>query len=81
LGEGKFGKVKVAIHKRRKVAIKIIKKSAANAEEMGLIRSEIEILKICQHPSIIRLLDVFENIDHLFLVTELLTAGNLQTYS
>lgn len=74
--------MKAAIHKKtqKRVAIKIIKKSSANNTEMGLIRSEIETLKVCQHPNIIRLLDVFENADSLYLVTELLAGGNLYGY-
>ena len=32
-----------------------------------LIKTEIEILKICQHPNIIKLYDVFENFDYIYI--------------
>jgi serine/threonine protein kinase len=48
-----------------------------SAEEMELQRSEIEILKMCQHPHIIRLLDIFENQDYLYIVMESLSGGDL----
>jgi serine/threonine protein kinase len=41
---------------------------------------EIEILKMCQHPFIIRLLDVFENQETIYIVMEMLTGGDLFTY-
>lgn len=69
LGNGKFGLVKLGIHKEsgRKVAIKIINKSNMSLEDQGLVKSEIEILKICQHPNIIKLYDVFENVDNIYI--------------
>ena len=35
--------------------------------DIQLFRSEIEILKICQHPNIIRLYDVFENQENIYI--------------
>jgi len=69
LGNGKFGLVKLGIHKQtqRKVAIKIINKANMSLEDQGLVRCEIEILKVCQHPNIIKLYDVFENVDNIFI--------------
>jgi len=32
-----------------------------------LVQTEIEILKICQHPNIIRLYDIFENLDFIYI--------------
>lgn len=69
LGNGKFGLVKLGIHKStgRKVAIKIINKANMSLEDQGLVKTEIEILKVCQHPNIIKLYDVFENVDNIFI--------------
>lgn len=63
LGKGKFGLVKSAIHKKtgKKVAIKVMSKKEMSVSDVELQRREIEILKMCQHPHIIRLLDIFEN--------------------
>ena len=39
-------------------------------DELELQRREIAILKLCQHPNVIRLVDSFETLDNLFIVTE-----------
>jgi len=36
-------------------------------KELELVRAEIEILKVCQHPNIIRIYDVFENLDYIYI--------------
>jgi hypothetical protein len=82
IGEGKFGVVKLGIHKNtdEKVAIKIIKKSLMNIADMELVRSEIDIMKLCKHPNIVTLLDHFENSDYIFLVMEYLSGGHFGAY-
>lgn len=35
---------------------------------------------MCQHPYIIRLLDIFENQDYIYIVMEHLSGGDLFTY-
>jgi hypothetical protein len=69
IGNGKFGVVKLGFHKQsgRKVAIKIMNKKEMTVPDLDLVRIEIEILKICQHPNIIQLYDVFENIDFIYI--------------
>ena len=82
IGKGKFGRVKLAIHKKtnKKVAVKILKKKKMDAEDFELYKREVEILKICQHPNIIRLLDVFENSEYIYIVMEYLSGGPLLQY-
>ena len=41
------------------------------------MRKEIAILKMCQHPHIIRLIDVFEDADFIYIVTEKYDGGDL----
>lgn len=36
-------------------------------KELELQKREIEVLKICQHPNIIRLIDVFENPEYIYI--------------
>jgi hypothetical protein len=69
LGNGKFGLVRLGVHKdsQRKVAIKIMHKKDMTMSDLELIKTEIEILKVCQHPNIIRIYDVFENIDFIYI--------------
>ena len=82
LGNGKFGLVKLGINKftKEKVAIKIMDKSKMDTSDIGLVRTEIEILKICQHPNIIRLYDIFENVDYMYIIMEYCPGGDLFTY-
>ncbi len=74
--------VKTAIHRKtgKRVAVKVIKKANMTDRDMELTKNEIETLKMCQHPNIIKLLDVFENNDHMYLVMEFLQGGDLFTY-
>ena len=52
LGKGKFGLVKLGINKetKDKVAVKVMNKNNMDSSDLELVRTEIEILKICQHP-------------------------------
>ena len=69
LGNGKFGLVRLGIHKKsqRKVAVKVMSKKDMNNQDLELVKTEIEILKISQHPFIIRLYDIFENLDYIYI--------------
>lgn len=82
LGEGKFGLVKLGIHKKtgEKVAIKIIKKESLTTKDQELVKSEIDIMKICKNPNIVRLLDHFENFEYIYIVMEYLDGGTLASY-
>jgi tRNA A-37 threonylcarbamoyl transferase component Bud32 len=82
LGKGKFGLVKLGVHKQtgKKVAIKIMSKKEMKNQDLELVKTEIEILRICQHPNIIRLYDVFENIDYVYAIMEYCSGGDLFTY-
>ncbi len=82
IGEGKFGVVKLGVHKKtkEKVAIKIIKKESMNATDIELVKSEIDIMKLCRHPNIVTLLDHFENSEYIFIIMELLCGGDLEEH-
>ena len=43
-------------------------------------RREIEVLKMCQHPNIIKLKDIFENSEYYFIVLELMAGKDLFDY-
>jgi Ca2+-binding EF-hand superfamily protein len=82
IGEGKFGVVKLGVHKKtkEKVAIKIIKKESMNTSDIELVKSEIDIMKLCRHPNIVTLLDHFENSEYIFIIMELSTGGDLEEH-
>jgi Ca2+-binding EF-hand superfamily protein len=69
LGNGKFGLVRLGVHKDtgRKVAVKIMYKGDMTISDLELVKTEIEILKVCQHPNIIRLYDVYENAEYIYI--------------
>lgn len=59
LGEGSFGKVKLAIHQPsgRQVALKIINRRKLLSRDMvGRVEREIQYLQLLRHPHIIKLL-------------------------
>ena len=61
--------MKLGFHKKtgRKVAVKIMSKKEMTVQDLELVKTEVEILKVCQHPNIIRLYDVFENVDFIYI--------------
>jgi serine/threonine protein kinase len=69
LGNGKFGLVKLATNKKtgQKFAAKFMSKKEMSNVDLELVRTEIEILKVCQHPNIIRIYDVFENMESFYI--------------
>ena len=82
IGKGQFGLVKYGIHKekKREVAIKIISKKKMSSSDLELAKTEIDILKICQHPNIIKIYDVFETVDYIYIVMEYCSGGDLLSY-
>ncbi|CDW72462.1 UNKNOWN [Stylonychia lemnae] len=82
LGSGKYGVVRKAYHKKqpKQVAVKFIKKKDLTLKDLELMKREIEVLKVCQHPNIIKLEDVFENQDFLFIVMEYVSGGDFFGY-
>ena len=82
IGKGKFGLVKLGINKesKEKVAIKIMTKKNMDKSDLELAKVEIDILKIAQHPNIIKLYDVFENEQHIYIIMEYCSGGDLLSY-
>ena len=73
MGEGSFGKVKLAQHTTtgQKVALKIInKKTLAKSDMQGRIEREISYLRLLRHPHIIKLYDVIKLKDEIIMVIE-----------
>jgi carbon catabolite-derepressing protein kinase len=73
LGEGSFGKVKLAQHitTGQKVALKIInRKTLAKLDMQGRVEREILYLRLLRHPHIIKLYDVIKLKDEIIMVIE-----------
>jgi calcium/calmodulin-dependent protein kinase I len=77
LGTGHFSKVKLGINKstKEKVAIKIIKKPTGN--KISMLKAEVDIMTKIQHENVVKLFEVHETPQTLFLVMEILTGGEL----
>ena len=81
LGDGAYGKVVKVRHKVNKVlrAMKIIDKnklSLGSEEEEALI-NEINIVKSLDHPNIIKVYEFFNKDNCLYIISELLSGGEL----
>ncbi|XP_062450728.1 serine/threonine-protein kinase SIK2 isoform X3 [Rhea pennata] len=79
LGKGNFAVVKLARHRitRSEVAIKIIDKSQLDAVNLEKIYREVQIMKMLDHPHIIKLYQVMETKSMLYLVTEFAKNGEI----
>jgi 5'-AMP-activated protein kinase catalytic alpha subunit len=83
LGQGTFGKVKLAIHERtgQKVAVKVLeKKKIIDVSDIERVSREIHILKLVRHPNLIQLYEIIETPKYLFLVMEYCGGGELFDY-
>lgn len=77
IGHGHYGVVRKCMDRETKVwyAIKSIRKSKVGKIEV--LKREVALLKECEHPNIIQLVEVHEDQKYLHLITELCTGGEL----
>ena len=84
LGSGSTSKIKLAIHQDTKlpVAIKIIKKESfqENPQLQPKIQREIALMRLFDHPHILKLLDILESPRHLYIGLEYASKGELFDY-
>ncbi|KAK4472459.1 hypothetical protein MN116_003710 [Schistosoma mekongi] len=82
IGKGNFAKVKLAIHMATgvEVAIKIINKTVMDSTLLKRLKREITIMKMTNHPNIVKLLEIIENEDVLCLVMEYASGGEIFDY-
>ena len=82
VGEGAFGKVYLAEHKGTLVqrAVKELDKSKAEKNQQSRFIEEVEILARLDHPNILKLFELYEDEKQYFVVSELLTGGELFDY-
>ncbi len=79
LGKGRFSRVCACVNKRtlERKAVKIINKALMDDEEKELVRSEIAIMKLIDHPNIVHLEDIYEGKHQIYIVIELYSGGEL----
>ncbi|XP_066552536.1 serine/threonine-protein kinase MARK1 isoform X2 [Amia ocellicauda] len=93
IGKGNFAKVKLARHvltgrevsetagtHRSPVAVKIIDKTQLNPTSLQKLFREVRIMKILNHPNIVKLFEVIETEKTLYLVMEYASGGEVFDY-
>jgi serine/threonine protein kinase len=73
IGEGTFGKVKLAVHmpSGEKVAVKILEKSRIKeSADVRRVNREIKILKKARHCNVIQLYEVLDTPSAIYLIME-----------
>lgn len=83
IGEGSFGKVRIAVCKRTKeqFAAKIMKKVSSQGQPRNsLLQNEIDILSNVFHPNIIEIHELLRDDSHYFIISEYIKGGQLFEY-
>ncbi|XP_071062897.1 serine/threonine-protein kinase BRSK2 isoform X7 [Pseudochaenichthys georgianus] len=82
LGKGQTGLVKLGVHciTGQKVAVKIVNREKLSESVLMKVEREIAILKLIEHPHVLKLHDVYENNKYLYLVLEHVSGGELFDY-
>ncbi|XP_061514926.1 MAP/microtubule affinity-regulating kinase 3 isoform X9 [Anopheles gambiae] len=82
IGKGNFAKVKLAKHvpTNKEVAIKIIDKTQLNPSSLQKLYREVRIMKMLDHPNIVKLFQVIETEKTLYLVMEYASGGEVFDY-
>ncbi|XP_056586224.1 serine/threonine-protein kinase MARK2 isoform X8 [Triplophysa dalaica] len=82
IGKGNFAKVKLAKHilTGKEVAVKIIDKTQLNSSSLQKLYREMRIMKLLNHPNIVKLFEVIETEKTLYLVMEYASGGEVFDY-
>uniref|UniRef100_A0A1B6CBB5 non-specific serine/threonine protein kinase n=1 Tax=Clastoptera arizonana TaxID=38151 RepID=A0A1B6CBB5_9HEMI len=82
IGKGNFAVVKLARHRitKTEVAIKIIDKSQLDAVNLEKVYREVDIMKQLDHPHIIKLYQVMETKNMIYIVSEYASQGEIFDY-
>lgn len=77
LGEGSYGAVSKCTNKATGVTRAVKSISKTQMKNLERFKQEIAIMKICDHPNIVKLFESFEDHRNIYLVLELCTGGEL----
>mmetsp|Transcript_1309 Transcript_1309/g.1189 ORF Transcript_1309/g.1189 Transcript_1309/m.1189 type:complete len:171 (+) Transcript_1309:185-697(+) len=79
LGQGAYGEVKLATHKKSKAlrAIKYIEKDAIAEAKTSELMAEVKILSELDHPNIMKVFEMYEDKKYYYVVSEYLEGGEL----
>ncbi|TRY76929.1 hypothetical protein TCAL_10621 [Tigriopus californicus] len=82
LGEGHYAVVKLASHvfTGEKVAVKVIDKTKLDAATKIQMLQEVQLMKLVQHPHVVRLYEVIDTQTKLYLILEYADGGDMYDY-
>ena len=83
IGEGTFGKVKAGTHimTGSRVGVKLLEKERiCDIADVNRVTKEIHILKVLQHPHVVRLYEIIETNRQLYMIMEFASGGELFDY-
>lgn len=79
IGKGGYGEVKKVIHKitQEVRAMKIIRKESCDESYLKSLGNEIQIMRTLDHPHVIKLYEIYQDHQNIFIITEFLEGGEL----
>lgn len=77
LGQGTWGTVHLAVERSSGLYRAVKKVPKRFVKELYRFRQEMQVLRILDHPNIVRLYETFEDYANLYMVMELCTGGEL----
>jgi calcium/calmodulin-dependent protein kinase I len=79
LGKGGFSSVYLIRHNKTGVnaAVKVNEKKSMSEDDIKTVNEEVRIMRMLQHPNIVKFIDVFDEKEHIYVVIEYLEGGAL----
>jgi len=77
-GEGSFGEVWCAVHTRTELVRAVKSVKAQTKDELGLIVTEIDLMKSLDHPNVLKLFEYYHDQDKIYLVVEYCQGQSMQ---
>ncbi|CAF4891062.1 unnamed protein product, partial [Rotaria socialis] len=82
IGTGHFAVVKLARHvfTQKEVAVKVIDKTKLDEISKAHLFQEVQCMKLVQHPNVVRLYEVIDTPNKLYLILEFADGGDMYDY-
>ncbi|CAD8078409.1 unnamed protein product [Paramecium sonneborni] len=81
IGEGTFAQVYIGACNNEQVAIKVLQKDSLKTErDKFRVNKEIELLNKVNHPNIVKMKEILEDENCIYLITEYVSGGELFNY-
>eukprot|EP01134_Creolimax_fragrantissima_P002811 CFRG2811T1 len=79
IGKGRYSVVKLASHyiTKEKVAVKIVSKRKLSKEDLRVLKREMQVMTLLDHPNIVKLYELTDTADHFLLILEYVKGSNL----